>query len=99
LTWIARPGGIDAGRLPAALIVRRRDGGETLRPAPQAKTQTVQHLCQSLGVLPWMRDSLPLVFAGHELIAVADLWLDAGWCAAAGAPGLGLAWNNAPLVT
>ncbi|HEX3396852.1 MAG TPA: tRNA lysidine(34) synthetase TilS [Steroidobacteraceae bacterium] len=99
LTWIARPGGIDAGRLPAALIVRRRDGGETLRPAPHAKTQTVQHLCQSLGVLPWMRDSLPLVFAGHELIAVADLWLDAGWCAAAGAPGLGLAWNNAPLVT
>jgi len=25
-----------------------------------------------------MRDALPLVFAGDELIAVADLWLDAG---------------------
>ena len=99
LTWIAQRGGIDAQRLPAALTVRRRDGGETLRPAPLAKTQTVQHLCQSLGVLPWMRDALPLVFAGDELIAVADLWLDAGWCAAADAPGLRLAWNNAPLVT
>jgi tRNA(Ile)-lysidine synthase len=99
LTWIAQRGGIDAQRLPAALIVRRRDGGETLRPAPLAKTQTVQHLCQSLGVLPWMRDALPLVFAGNELIAVADLWLDAGWCAAADAPGFSLAWNNAPLVT
>jgi len=99
LTWIAQPGGIDAQRLPAALSVRRRDGGETLRPAPLAKTQTVQHLCQSLGVLPWMRDALPLVFAGDELIAVADLWLDAGWCAAADAPGFKLAWNNAPLVT
>jgi tRNA(Ile)-lysidine synthase len=99
LTWIAQRGGIDAQRLPAALVVRRRDGGETLRPAPLAKTQTVQHLCQSLGVLPWMRDALPLVFAGDELIAVADLWLDAGWCAAADAPGLKVAWNNAPLVT
>jgi tRNA(Ile)-lysidine synthase len=99
LTWIAQRGGIDAQRLPAALCVRRREGGETLRPAPLAKTQTVQHLCQSLGVLPWMRDSLPLVFAGNELIAVADLWLEAGWCAAADAPGLALAWNNAPVVT
>jgi tRNA(Ile)-lysidine synthase len=98
LTWIAQIGGLAAERLPAALIVRRRDGGETLKPALCARTQTVQHLCQSLGVLPWMRDALPMVFAGDELIAVGDLWLDARWCAAAGAPGLGVAWNNAPLV-
>src|ERR1700721_2347490 len=76
-----------------------RDGRETPEPGPSAKTQTVQPLCQAFGVLPWMRDALPLVFAGDELIAVADLWLDARWCAAADAPGLGIAWNNAPLVT
>jgi tRNA(Ile)-lysidine synthase len=99
LTWIAQLGGIAAERLPAGVIVRRRDGGETLKPASSARTQTVQHLCQALGVLPWMRDALPLVFAGDELIAIADLWLDARWCAAADAPGLGIAWNNAPLVT
>jgi len=99
LTWTAQLGGIAAERLPAGVIVRRRDGGETLKPASSARTQTVQHLCQALGVLPWMRDALPLVFAGDELIAIADLWLDARWCAAADAPGLGIAWNNAPLVT
>jgi tRNA(Ile)-lysidine synthase len=99
LTWIAQQGGIAVERLPAHVVVRRRDGGETLRPAPSAKTQTVQHLCQALGVLPWMRDALPLVFAGEELIAVADLWLDARWCSLGRAPGLGIAWNNAPLVT
>ncbi len=71
LTWIAQRGGIAAERLPASVIVRRRDGGETLKPAISAKTQTLQHLCQALGVLPWMRDALPLVFAGDELIAVA----------------------------
>jgi len=32
------------------------------------------------------------------LIAVADLWMDARWCAATDAPGLSIAWNNAPQV-
>ncbi len=59
------------------LSVRGREGGETLKPAAGAKTQSVQHLCQSQGVLPWMRDALPLVFAADALIAVGDLWLDA----------------------
>lgn len=99
LTWVAQRGGVAAERLPSTVTVRRRDGGETLKPAAAAKTQTVQHLCQALGVLPWMRDALPLVFAGDELIAVADLWLDARWCLPKDAPGLGIAWNRAPLVT
>ena len=98
LTWCAQIGGIAADALPGVVIVRARDGGETLRPARSAKTQTVQHLCQSQGVLPWMRDALPLVFAGDELIAVADLWLESRWCAAPDAPGLKVAWNNAPLL-
>jgi tRNA(Ile)-lysidine synthase len=98
LTWKAQIGGLAAEALPRSLLVRRRSGGETLKPARSADTQTVQHLCQSHGVLPWMRDALPLVFAGDALIAVADLWLDGRWCAATGAPGIGIAWNNAPRV-
>jgi tRNA(Ile)-lysidine synthase len=98
LAWSAQSGGIAAHALPPAVTVRRRDGGETLKPARTARTQTVQHLCQSQGVLPWMRDALPLVFSGEELIAVADLWVDARWCAAPGAPGLKVVWNNAPIL-
>jgi tRNA(Ile)-lysidine synthase len=98
LTWCAQSGGIAADALPSVVIVRGREGGETLKPARSAMTQTVQHLCQSQGVLPWMRDALPLVFAGDELIAVADLWLESRWCAAPDAPGLKVAWNNAPIV-
>ena len=98
LTWCGQIGGIAADAVPPVVIVRRREGGETLKPARSARTQTVQHLCQSQGVLPWMRDALPLVFAGDELIAVADLWVDARWCAAADAPGLKVAWNNAPIL-
>jgi tRNA(Ile)-lysidine synthase len=98
LSWILKAGGLAAARLPTAVTVRRREGGESLKPARLAKTQTVQHLCQAWGVLPWMRDALPLVFAGDALIAVGDLWMDADWCAAEDAPGLSIAWNQAPLL-
>jgi tRNA(Ile)-lysidine synthase len=98
LTWVPQTGGIAAERLPESLIVRRRNGGETLKPKPTARTQSVQHLCQSRGVLPWMRDALPLIFAGDALIAVADLWEDAHCSAAAGSPGLAVEWRDAPVI-
>jgi tRNA(Ile)-lysidine synthase len=98
LRWVAQTGGIDAGRLPETLTVRRRGGGETLKPGFQAKTRSVQHLCQLQGVLPWLRDALPMVWAADSLIAVADLWLDARWCVAVGEPGLGVAWEEGPII-
>ncbi|HLZ99357.1 MAG TPA: tRNA lysidine(34) synthetase TilS, partial [Steroidobacteraceae bacterium] len=98
LRWSPQPGGLDPARLPETLTVRRRRGGETLKVHLRGRTQTLQHLCQSLGVLPWMRDALPLVYAGDDLIAVGDLWQDARWCVAAGAPGFGCAWWGAPIL-
>ena len=98
LVWVAQIGGIAAENLPPSLIVRRRAGGETLKPQHLGRTQSVQHLCQARGVLPWMRDALPLIFAGDALIAVADLWEDARFSAAADAPGLAVQWRNAPIV-
>jgi tRNA(Ile)-lysidine synthase len=96
LRWLPQPGGLDPRRLPPTLVVRRRRGGERLRPQRRARTRSLQHLCQALGVLPWMRDALPLLYAGDELIAVGDLWQDARWCVAGGAPGFGCVWHDAP---
>jgi tRNA(Ile)-lysidine synthase len=98
LRWSPQGGGFDAARLPPTLKVRRREGGETLKPNPRARTQSVQHLMQSLGVLPWMRDALPLVYAGEALIAVGDLWQDARWCVGAGSAGFGCVWEGAPIL-
>jgi tRNA(Ile)-lysidine synthase len=98
LRWVAHVGGIDAQRLPETLTVRRRGGGESLKPAAHASTASVQHLCQAQGVLPWMRDALPLVFAGDTLIAVADLWLDARWCVPPLEPGFAIIWEQAPII-
>jgi hypothetical protein len=83
--------------LPEFLTVRRRGGGETIRPSRGAKTQTVQHLCQAQGAAVDAR-ALPLVFADEALIAVADLWQEASRCAADGAPGLAIRWENRRLL-
>jgi tRNA(Ile)-lysidine synthase len=98
LRWVMQSGGLDPERLPEFLTVRRRVGGETIRPGALANTQTVQHLCQAQGVLPWMRDALPLVFAGDVLIAVADLWQEASRSAADDAPGFAIRWDGAPII-
>jgi tRNA(Ile)-lysidine synthase len=98
LHWSTQAGGLDPQRLPEFLTVRRRGGGESIRPSIHAKTQTVQHLCQAQGVLPWMRDALPLVFADEALIAVADLWQEASRCAADGAPGFAIRWESPPII-
>jgi tRNA(Ile)-lysidine synthase len=98
LRWIRLPGGLDAARLPPSITVRRRQGGESLKAHPRARTRSMQHLCQSLGLLPWMRDALPLLFAGTALIAIGDLWQDARWCVPENGEGLGVLWEGAPLL-
>jgi len=98
LRFMAQPGGLDAARLPAVLTVRRRHGGESLKPRRPARTQSVQHLCQSHGVLPWMRDALPMLFAGESLVAIGDLWHDARWCAPPGVGGVRVVGEEAPLL-
>jgi tRNA(Ile)-lysidine synthase len=98
LRWVEQTGGLAVERLPEAVIVRPREGGETLKPAAQAKTQSAQHLCQSQGVLPWLRDALPYIHAGNSLIAIGDLWLDARWCVPSGRPGFAVVWEQGPII-
>jgi tRNA(Ile)-lysidine synthase len=99
LRWAPQIGGLEASRLPEILSVRRRSGGEALKVGVRARTQSVQHLCQAMGVLPWMREALPLVYANESLIAIGDIWQDARWSVAAGEPGFGCVWEDAPILT
>ncbi|MGH8129028.1 MAG: tRNA lysidine(34) synthetase TilS [Gammaproteobacteria bacterium] len=52
------------------LTIRFRAGGECLRPAGAGHHRTLKHLLQEQAVLPWMRDRLPLLYAGDELVAI-----------------------------
>jgi tRNA(Ile)-lysidine synthase len=96
LCWVPRLGGFDVRRLPDALSVRRRSGGESIKPGAHASTQSVQHLCQSMGILPWMRDALPMIYAGDSLIAIGDIWRDARWLSARDEPGFECVWEGSP---
>tara|TARA_R110002049_G_scaffold93308_8_gene230775 strand:- start:1326 stop:2654 length:1329 start_codon:yes stop_codon:yes gene_type:complete len=69
--------GIDPTLVSAGLVLRQRQGGEQIKLSGHAHTSKLKKLLQQDGVLPWRRDELPLVYAGDQLLAVADLWTDA----------------------
>ena len=79
--------------IDAGLEVRFRSGGEEIKPVGQAHTRKLKKLLQNEGVVPWMRDRLPLLYSGGKLVAVADLWVAAG---AASKPGVAVHWKNRP---
>lgn len=75
------------------LTARRRRGGEKIKPKGHGHTRKLKKLLQDEGVVPWWRDQLPLVYAGDELVAVADLWLADSAFAASGAR---IQWDERP---
>jgi tRNA(Ile)-lysidine synthase len=75
------------------LRIGGRHGGERIRPSGHAHHRSLKKLLQERGVFPWMRDRLPLLFAGEELVAVADMWI-AEACTAS--PGFVIRWERRP---
>jgi tRNA(Ile)-lysidine synthase len=84
--------------LPAAPELRFRMGGESLKPHPGRPRKRLKDLCQEAGVVPWMRDRLPLVYVGDRLAAVGDLWIDAGFAVPPGQPALKPVWSGRPRI-
>jgi tRNA(Ile)-lysidine synthase len=68
-------GGIDPELASAGLRVRYRHGGEEIMPAGHDCTHKLKKLLQQEGIVPWMRERLPLLYSGENLGAVADLWV------------------------
>ena len=75
------------------LELRFRTGGEEIKPVGQSHTRKLKKLLQEEGVAPWMRERLPLLYSGGDLVAVADLWIAAN---AASEPGTAINWKNRP---
>lgn len=89
------PEGLSKDVVARGLELRFRSGGEEFRPLGQRHTKKLKKLLQESGVLPWMRDRVPLLFSGGQLVAVADLWLAAD---AASKPGSAVHWENRPSI-
>jgi len=84
-----------ATRLAAPLTVRLRQGGERIRPAGDPHTRELRDLFQQVALPPWRRGSCPLLYAGDELVAVADLWRTAKGVALFDALGAHPRWKPA----
>ena len=82
--------GVQGGlRLPLTgePVIRFRAGGEGLRTHRDRPRKRLKDLCREAGIVPWMRERLPLVFVGEQLAAVGDLWIEAGAGGAGGRAG------------
>ncbi len=86
-----------ASRLIAehALQVRFRQGGERLQPAGRREHHQLKHLFQEIGVPPWERARVPLIYLDGTLIAVAGYWVCEGFQAAEQEPGMRFLWSRA----
>jgi tRNA(Ile)-lysidine synthase len=69
-------GPIDLDVLPDTVIVRRRQGGERLRPRRGGPRRALKSLLQESHLPIAQRGLLPLVFSGVTLLAVGQLWVD-----------------------
>ena len=87
--------GLSNAVVEAGLELRYRAGGEKIKPLGQEHTRKVKKLLQEENVVPWMRDRVPLLFTGDELVAVADLWLADH---TASSPGTAVEWINRPAI-
>ena len=103
------PGGLGRLRLRAAeageaaigvpagpLSVRWGGAARKLQLTPKGARKALRNLFQEHGVVPWMRPSLPLIFAGDDLVAVADLWIDVRSHPPPGEGGMAIEWLDHP---
>ena len=80
------------------LIVRRRKGGERVRIAGQSISKPLKKMLQEAGIVPWMRDRIPLIYDGDELVAVGDMWICADAVADDTAEAAQLRWSDRPAI-
>ena len=85
--------GLDASLVGPKLRLEYRKGGEKIRVDGQSHTSKLKKLLQDEGIVPWMRDRVPLIYSGDDLVAVGDLLIASE---AAASPGVGIRWQGRP---
>jgi tRNA(Ile)-lysidine synthase len=89
------PQGLSESVWGRRIEVRFRNGGEEFKPLGHRHTRKLKKLLQEEGVVPWIRDRLPLVYADEQLVAVGDLWIASN---AVSEPGIAVRWKDRPAI-
>lgn len=76
------------------LRISNRDGGERFKPNPLRPTRTLKYLLQEIGMPPWKRQYLPLVYWEDKLACVPGVGIAYGLEAAADEAGLEIIWQE-----
>lgn len=97
LPWLAQPlcfsaatgTGVKREWLEAGAVeVRKRQGGERLRPVSGGPHRSLKNLLQEAAIPPWQRDTLPLLWCGGKLAWAAGVGYDADCLAEPGEAGI-----------
>ncbi len=75
--------------------VRFREGPLRAQPYGRPHSQTLKKLLQERALEPWLRPHVPLLFAGDQLVAVGDLWVEQAAWVEGGGPAVQLVWRQA----
>ncbi len=78
------------------LDMRKRVGGERLRPILGGAQRQLKHLLQEAAIPPWRRNTLPLLWIGDRLVAVPGVTVAAEFQASAGEDGVQICWQHDP---
>jgi tRNA(Ile)-lysidine synthase len=63
------------------VTIRFRQGGERCKLPKRGGEHSLKKLFQELGVVPWMRERIPLIYIGEQLAAIGDLLVCEGFAA------------------
>ena len=86
-------GGLDDSVRDASVSVRfRGDDARWMRPLG-GRGRSLKKRFQSLGIPPWERGHVPLVYAGNELAAIGSVWINPRLAASSATPGWRIVWT------
>lgn len=72
--------------------VRSRQGGECMQVRAGGQHRSLKNLAQELGIPPWQRQIMPLLFCDNELVWAPQIGVAAAFQATAGEAGILVEW-------
>ncbi len=75
------------------MSVRARAGGEHMRLAENRPRQSVKNLLHESGLPPWLREQVPLIYCGNEVVAIPGVAISKTFCAREIEQGIMASWS------
>ena len=86
--------GISLARLRGRVVtIHSRRGGERIQPDPGRPRKALKNLLQEASVPPWVRERMPLLFCGRDLVWVPGIGTACDYKAAVGEASIEPRWN------